>query len=187
MLIRVCLQDEFHGSMMTVMEKMDYAMSPETVIVGDTLSQFRCTNKAQGGISVAVALVFAVDRNKPPGIGETQFHAILSSGLSPVGPTYKATSVIEKDDYETWIAARREGSDENIDGETILNRVYDEVCMLLSEFQGLPFIFIPIFRRCPLCSKLTSFVLYVFISYTFCPLGLTQLVFSVKFGHVLCT
>ncbi|KAL9994939.1 putative F-box domain, FIST domain, F-box-like domain superfamily protein [Helianthus debilis subsp. tardiflorus] len=119
--------DEFHGSMMTVMEKMDYAMSPETVIVGDTLSRFRCTNEAQGGISVAVALVFAVDRNKPPGIGETQFHAILSSGLSPVGPTYKATSVIEKDDYETWIAARREGSDENIDGETILNRVYDEI------------------------------------------------------------
>ncbi|MFS7982967.1 hypothetical protein Hanom_Chr11g00968971 [Helianthus anomalus] len=56
-----------------------------------------------------------------------------------------------------------------------------------SEFQGLSFIFIPIFRRCPLCSKLTSFVLYVFISYTFCPLGLAQLVFSVKFGHVLCT
>ncbi|MFS7922809.1 hypothetical protein Hanom_Chr03g00253351 [Helianthus anomalus] len=56
-----------------------------------------------------------------------------------------------------------------------------------SEFQGLSFIFKPIFRRCPLCSKLTSFVLYVFVSYTFCPLGLTQLVFSVKFGHMLCT
>ncbi|KAJ0521866.1 hypothetical protein HanIR_Chr10g0475941 [Helianthus annuus] len=55
----------------------------------------------------------------------------------------------------------------------------------LTEFQGLSFIFIPIFRRCPLCLKLTSFVLYVFISYTFCPLGLTQLVFLVKFGHVL--
>ncbi|KAJ0677150.1 putative homogentisate phytyltransferase [Helianthus annuus] len=56
-----------------------------------------------------------------------------------------------------------------------------------SEFQGLSFIFIPIFRRYPLCSKLTSFVLYVFISYKFCPLGLTRLVFSVKFGHMLCT
>ncbi|MFS7909591.1 hypothetical protein Hanom_Chr02g00096371 [Helianthus anomalus] len=56
-----------------------------------------------------------------------------------------------------------------------------------SEFQGLSFIFIPIFRRCPLCLKLTRFVLDVFISYTFCPLGLTQLVFSVKFGHMLCS
>ncbi|MFS8029239.1 hypothetical protein Hanom_Chr16g01520031 [Helianthus anomalus] len=57
----------------------------------------------------------------------------------------------------------------------------------MSEFQGLSFSFIPIFRRCPLCSKLTSFVLYVFISYTICSLGLTQLVFSVKFAHMLCT
>ncbi|KAJ0647091.1 putative protein S-acyltransferase [Helianthus annuus] len=62
--------------------------------------------------------------------------------------------------------------------------IYFYIC---SEFQGLSFIFIPIFRRCPLCSKLTSYVLYVFISYTFCPLGLTQLVFSVKFGHMLYT
>ncbi|MFS7919303.1 hypothetical protein Hanom_Chr03g00211151 [Helianthus anomalus] len=31
-----------------------------------------------------------------------------------------------------------------------------------SEFQGLSFIFISIFRRCPLCSKLTSFVLLCF-------------------------
>ncbi|KAJ0934383.1 hypothetical protein HanRHA438_Chr03g0106791 [Helianthus annuus] len=55
------------------------------------------------------------------------------------------------------------------------------------ELQVLSFIFISLCRRCPLCLKLTSFVLYVFKSYTFCPLGLTQLVFSVKFGHVLCT
>ncbi|KAJ0888059.1 hypothetical protein HanRHA438_Chr09g0397811 [Helianthus annuus] len=56
-----------------------------------------------------------------------------------------------------------------------------------SEFQGLSFIFIPIFRRCSLCSKLTSFVLLFSYHRCFFPLGLTQLVFSVKFGHMLCT
>lgn len=61
-------------------------------------------------------------------MGETRFHAMLSNGLSPVGPTYKASSVREKHrDSMTWITARREGFRENIDGETILNQVYDEV------------------------------------------------------------
>ncbi|KAJ0785386.1 hypothetical protein HanOQP8_Chr02g0042521 [Helianthus annuus] len=110
---------------------LDYAMSPETVIVGDALSKFRCTSDAQFGTSAAVALVFAVDRNKPPGIGETQFHAVLSSGLSPVGPTY-TTSVIERTGFTTDIAARREGSVENINVETILNQVDDEVCYSFS-------------------------------------------------------
>ncbi|KAJ0613828.1 hypothetical protein HanRHA438_Chr02g0050991 [Helianthus annuus] len=79
--------DHYYSCMRDVIEKLDYAMSPETVIVGDALSKFRCTSDAEFGTSAAVALVFAVDRNKPPGIGETQFHAVLSSGLSPVGHT----------------------------------------------------------------------------------------------------
>lgn len=46
-----------------------------------------------------------------------------------MGPTYKAASVREKHrDSMTWLTARREGLRENIDGETILNQVYDEVC-----------------------------------------------------------
>ncbi|KAF5773463.1 hypothetical protein HanXRQr2_Chr13g0588861 [Helianthus annuus] len=63
--------------------------------------------------------------NKPPGIGETQFHAVVSSGLSPVGPIYTTTSVIENNNAP-FIAARREGSHENIDGQIVLNQVYDE-------------------------------------------------------------
>ncbi|XP_076945724.1 F-box/LRR-repeat protein At5g63520-like [Bidens hawaiensis] len=105
---------------------MDYALALDTVIVGNNSPQYRCTNDAKVGTSAATALVFAVDRNKPPGIGETQFHAVLASGLSPVGPTYKVTSVIDTC-YSMWIAAGREGSHENIDGVTILNQVYDEV------------------------------------------------------------
>ncbi|KAJ0785343.1 hypothetical protein HanOQP8_Chr02g0042041 [Helianthus annuus] len=63
--------------------------------------------------------------NRDPCIGETQFHAVLSSGLSPVGPTY--TSVIERTGFTTDVAARREGSVENVNVETILNQVDDEV------------------------------------------------------------
>ena len=45
-----------------------------------------------------------------------------------MGPTYKAASVREKNlDSVTWLTARIEGTNENIDGETILNQVYDEV------------------------------------------------------------
>ncbi|KAJ0785341.1 hypothetical protein HanOQP8_Chr02g0042021 [Helianthus annuus] len=129
--IKFLLQDHYYAGMRDVIEQLDYAMSPETVIVGDALSKFRFTNDAQFGSSAAVSLVFAVEMNKPPGIGETQFHAVLSSGLSPVGPTY-TTSVIEKTGVFTDIAARREGSVDNIDGETLLNQVKDEVCYSFS-------------------------------------------------------
>lgn len=131
----IIMFSEFEVGMKTVMEKLDYAMSPDTVIVGDSGCQFlhhngRTTNMttAEEHIAAAVGLVFAVDRNKPPGMGETQFHAILSTGLSPIGPTYKAASVREKpNDSLTWLTARREGLRENIDGETILNQVYDQL------------------------------------------------------------
>ncbi|KAI3806969.1 hypothetical protein L1987_22889 [Smallanthus sonchifolius] len=134
----IIMFSDFQAGMKAVMEKMDYALSPETVIVGDSGCQFQHTSGINGSsrnitvneehVSAAVALVFAVDRNKPPCIGETKFHAVLSSGLSPVGPTYKAASVREKHrDSLTWLTGRREGSRENIDGETILNQVYDEL------------------------------------------------------------
>ncbi|MFS7969215.1 hypothetical protein Hanom_Chr09g00806501 [Helianthus anomalus] len=47
--------------------------------------------------------------------------------------------------------------------------------------------FVPNFRCCPLYLKLMSFVLNVSKSCTLCPLGQTQLEFSVKLCHVHCT
>ncbi|MFS7967683.1 hypothetical protein Hanom_Chr09g00788641 [Helianthus anomalus] len=44
--------------------------------------------------------------------------------------------------------------------------------------------FVPNFKRCPLPLKLISFVLNVLKSCTLCPLGLTQLILSVK--KVMC-
>lgn len=46
---------------------VDYAMSPETVIVGDDSSRFQSTNNYRNDINAGAALVFAVDKNKPSG------------------------------------------------------------------------------------------------------------------------
>ncbi|KAJ0579725.1 putative F-box domain-containing protein [Helianthus annuus] len=80
-----------------------------------------------GGHYDAVALVFVMDRNKPPGIGETQFHAALSSGLLPIGHAYKVTRV-KDNGFQTWFIARREGSQELLDANTIWNLAYEDVC-----------------------------------------------------------
>ncbi|MFS7951202.1 putative F-box domain, FIST, C-domain, F-box-like domain superfamily protein [Helianthus anomalus] len=93
---------------------MDYIMSPETVIVGDYECEFEHTI---GYKCVAVALVFVKYRNRPRGIGETQFHAVLSSGLLPIGHAYKVTHFGE-DRFRTWLTAKREGSHE-VDAKTI--------------------------------------------------------------------
>ncbi|MFS8014810.1 hypothetical protein Hanom_Chr15g01348871 [Helianthus anomalus] len=47
----------------------------------------------------------------------------------------------------------------------------------LSKLQVLSFMFTSNFRRCPLAQKLTSGVLYLSKSCTFCPLDQTQLDF----------
>ncbi|KAF8036984.1 hypothetical protein BT93_B0035 [Corymbia citriodora subsp. variegata] len=117
-----------------VVEKLDCAMPVETAIVGDERGNFlyRSVNdlrNAQGSqkyYSHAVALIFAKDRNSTPGVGEIRFHVALSDGVSAVGPRYKAISVRTRDDV-TWLTARREGRREVLDGESILNEIYDEM------------------------------------------------------------
>ncbi|MFS7992589.1 hypothetical protein Hanom_Chr12g01084071 [Helianthus anomalus] len=56
----------------------------------------------------------------------------------------------------------------------------DEEPTRKSELQVLSFIFRPLCKFCPLCLKLTSFVLYVKKSSTFYPLGKTCLIFKDK-------
>ncbi|KAK3002301.1 hypothetical protein RJ639_022073 [Escallonia herrerae] len=123
------------SDMKPVLEKMDYAMSQETVIVGDGNGKFLYRGVYKKDITrspcesfAAVALLFIKNREKIHGIGETQFHVTLSTGLSPIGPTYKAASVREiRDECYTWLTARREGSRENLDGQTILDHIYGEI------------------------------------------------------------
>ncbi|XP_058103142.1 F-box/LRR-repeat protein At5g63520 isoform X2 [Magnolia sinica] len=149
-----------HDSAMgVVLEKMDFALGGETVVVGDESGCFvfsTCNedgSRIEGGskelstslpsalqrsqskqtkgdasesnIFDAVALVFAKDRDKPHGIGEIHLDLALSTGLSTVGSTYKAASVrVTKDETPercTWLTARREGSPQSLDGQSLLS------------------------------------------------------------------
>ncbi|KAK1567825.1 hypothetical protein Q3G72_017191 [Acer saccharum] len=118
-----------------IVEKLDYALSRETVIVGDEGSHFlyrsrkdlRNVGESPKHYVDAVALVFASDRDKPQGTGEIQFHVALSKGVSAVGPRHKAVSVrTNNSDYVTWLTARREGG-QVLDGQQILDNIYDEL------------------------------------------------------------
>ncbi|XP_065872994.1 F-box/LRR-repeat protein At5g63520 isoform X2 [Euphorbia lathyris] len=117
-----------------VMEKLDYAMSKETVIAGDEKAEFLYRSGIESRnfcgstnyISDAIALVFARDRYKPD--GEIQFQAMLSSGVSAIGPRYKAVSAKAMSrGCTTWLTARREGQHEILDGERILSDINDEL------------------------------------------------------------
>ncbi|KAK1428528.1 hypothetical protein QVD17_17363 [Tagetes erecta] len=106
------------NALMNVMEKLDNAMAPETVIVGTCHYHFEHVVASAS----AFALVFVMDRNKPPGgAGETRFDAVLTSGLSPMGPTFKVVSVEAFDDDEDlsqWglsLTGVREGPPGNFD------------------------------------------------------------------------
>ncbi|XP_059291841.1 F-box/LRR-repeat protein At5g63520-like [Lycium ferocissimum] len=119
-----------------VLAKLDYAFSSETAIVGNGGSKFfyrggtainRSNNKASS--SAAVALSFSRDIGKPPGVGETQFHVMLSTGISPIGPTYKAVYVkaMMPREYSTQLMGTTEDIDMNLDGDTLLDQIYDEL------------------------------------------------------------
>ncbi|KAJ6977788.1 hypothetical protein NC653_029628 [Populus alba x Populus x berolinensis] len=116
----------------------DHAMSRDTVIVGDERAQFLYRSGVESrndyGSSeyfpAAVALVFARDRDKPCGTGEIQFHAALSSGVSAIGPRYKAVSVRNigsETGRTTLLTARREGEQEIQDGQRILDDINNEL------------------------------------------------------------
>ncbi|PSS07659.1 F-box/LRR-repeat protein [Actinidia chinensis var. chinensis] len=121
-----------------VLDKLDYAMSTETFIVGDESGHFLYRELVDSGKpqrrprfkTLGVALVFARDRNKPHGIGEIGFHVALSSGLSPIGPVFKAAAVKERrdlNDSSTWLTARREEHHDILDGQTMLSDISDEI------------------------------------------------------------
>ncbi|KAF9671728.1 hypothetical protein SADUNF_Sadunf12G0078500 [Salix dunnii] len=121
-----------------VMEMLDYAISRDTVIVGDERTQFLYQSGVRSRndygrskyFPAAVALVFARDRNKPRGTGEIQFHAALSSGVSAIGPMYKAVSVRKigsETAPTTLLTARREGEQEIQDGQRILDDINNEL------------------------------------------------------------
>lgn len=51
---------------------------------------------------------------------------MISTGLSPLGSTYKAVSV-KCNETSTWLTAIRDTLHEDLDGQSILDEIYDEV------------------------------------------------------------
>ncbi|GMI75712.1 hypothetical protein like AT5G63520 [Hibiscus trionum] len=119
-----------------ILEKLDYAMSMETIIVGAERGQFvyrssdasRNVSTNQKHSPVAVALVFARYGNIVHGIANIEFHFALSNGVSAIGPRLKAASVRMQDSLPvTWLTARREGQQEILDGQQMLEDIDDEM------------------------------------------------------------
>ncbi|RDX96941.1 F-box/LRR-repeat protein [Mucuna pruriens] len=126
--VGIILFGEAGSDMKLVLEKLDYAMPMDTVIVGDERGSFDFVHKSgndsriicskKGNIE-AIALVFAQDRDRS--LGTIRFHVALSNGVSAVGPIYKAASVRPSNtDCSTWLTARREGQQGLLDGQSIL-------------------------------------------------------------------
>ncbi|KAB2038274.1 hypothetical protein ES319_D03G134800v1 [Gossypium barbadense] len=62
------------------------------------------------------------------GIGNIEFHFALSKGVSAIGPRLKAASVRVQDSYTvTWLTARREGQQEILDGQQMLEDIDNEM------------------------------------------------------------
>ncbi|KAJ7957228.1 F-box/LRR-repeat protein [Quillaja saponaria] len=124
------------SNMKAILEKLDYAMPMDTVIVGDERGcfRYRSGNDSRNACGKreypkeAVALVFARDKDKPCGVGEIQFHVAMSNGVLPVGTRHKAVSVRTcRSECSTWLTARREGQQEILDGQNILDHINDEL------------------------------------------------------------
>ncbi|CAI9106773.1 OLC1v1005992C2 [Oldenlandia corymbosa var. corymbosa] len=127
----IILFSDLTTDMRPVLQKLEYVFPGDTVILGEG-SRRHCyrsnwITRVHEHDPAIVALVFLKDGNKPPGIGEIQFHATLSTGLRPVGPVYRAVSVKENKKRSTWLTARSGAAYENLDGRTILDNIYNEI------------------------------------------------------------
>ncbi|OMP07711.1 hypothetical protein COLO4_07120 [Corchorus olitorius] len=118
-----------------IIKKLDYALSKETIIVGNesglylTYRSIDVSRNISSNLKFspdAVALVFARDRDKDPGIGDIEFHFALSNGVSATGPRFKAASV-RGTASSTWLTARREGQQEILDGQHMLDEIGNEM------------------------------------------------------------
>ncbi|XP_077226697.1 F-box/LRR protein isoform X2 [Tasmannia lanceolata] len=152
----------------SVLEQMDYTLGGETIITGDVNGYFLFSSGDKDGPGIAdgdaVALVFAKDRDKPDDIGEIHFELALSTGVSPIGPVYKAASVrvIQDEESEccTWLTATREGFSQRLDGATILSDLEAE--MENDNSGGDFYIGVAIRRKCSIGSRRGKFSSFAF-------------------------
>ncbi|XP_022770579.1 F-box/LRR-repeat protein At5g63520-like [Durio zibethinus] len=130
----IILFGDQHIDITPVLADIDCVMPEETVIVGDASSRFLCRSghysqdyDADQYFFDAVALVFARNKDKPHGIGETRFHATLSTGVMPFGPELKAISVTAKGTECSWLTASIDGYHQILDSQRLLDDISDEM------------------------------------------------------------
>ncbi|XP_074278513.1 F-box/LRR-repeat protein At5g63520 isoform X1 [Silene latifolia] len=121
------------ADMKPVIEKLDYALPEQTIIAGNETCRFRCSRMNNPSSSSlpqsdqaqtygAVGLVFASNKNAPNGAWKIDFHFAVGAGVAAVGPNYRVVSAKSRNrEYTTWLTAKREGENEPLDGEQILD------------------------------------------------------------------
>lgn len=114
------------ADMKPLLEKLDYALSQQTVIAGNGSCSFRHSaidsNFLGHTDEYALALVFARERKALDGQGKIDFHFAVGAGVAAVGPTYRVVSAkMRSHEFTTWLTAKREGENELLDGEGMLN------------------------------------------------------------------
>ncbi|CAH8347633.1 unnamed protein product [Eruca vesicaria subsp. sativa] len=117
-----------------IIRKLDYAMPPETIIVGNQKGEFlhKRANESRNvqlphkdESRVLAGLIFARDRHKPIQAGRVQFHTAISRGVSSVDLSYKVANAI----YglpkcpATLMTAKRIGEAEVLNGNQILDDI----------------------------------------------------------------
>ncbi|KAK9071038.1 hypothetical protein SSX86_009606 [Deinandra increscens subsp. villosa] len=135
---------------------------PLLVITACIVILMEVQGKRNSPAAAAVSLVFVMDTNKPAGIGKTEFHVQLSSGMLPTGPVFAAASIKNRCRLSTTVVARADGPCENLDGGTTainqaytaLERLYDTT--LPSEI----YIGITKRRKCSSIGGMTSLAFY---------------------------
>ncbi|KAH9614262.1 hypothetical protein KSS87_011649 [Heliosperma pusillum] len=99
------------ADMKPVIEKLDYALPEQTIIAGNESCRFRCSSMDNSSSSSVSQSAWKID-----------FHFAVGAGATAVGPTYRVVSAkLRNREYTTWLTAKREGENEALDGEQILD------------------------------------------------------------------
>ncbi|KAK9748301.1 hypothetical protein RND81_02G048800 [Saponaria officinalis] len=136
----IFLFGDSQADMKPILEKLDYALSEQTVIAGNESCRFRWARSNSPFNSEfecervhfygAVGLVFASDKNTPEGAWKIDFHFAVGTGVTAFGPTYTVVSAkLRGSEFASWLTAKREGENETLDGEQILDDLANNIDM----------------------------------------------------------
>ncbi|KAL0318878.1 UNVERIFIED_CONTAM: F-box/LRR-repeat protein [Sesamum angustifolium] len=129
---------------------------PGSLLLDEFVMDIRESASAVSDSTSPAGIILFADREtdiKPVlqtiGIGEIKFHVMLSTGISPLGNMYKAVSV-KSNENSTWLTASRETVREHLDGQAILEDIYEEItalCPKLGDRIQYPAFYIGVTKR----------------------------------------